>query len=85
MNVMQALSDLPSVGSNELWIPNYNGVLCCAADLIFNDAPWLEAQGLNLVHPKLSYEVSCFSLFTPWLLGQNQTLRQIAGVFGAAR
>lgn len=55
---------MPSTGDQKLWIPNHRGALCRAHDLVFNDAPWLEAQGLNLVHAKLSYDVRPRTHFT---------------------
>jgi len=48
---------MPLQGARQLWIPNNRGVLHKAVELVFNDAPWLEAQGLNHIHPKLSYDV----------------------------
>lgn len=56
--VLQALSDMSIPGGEEPWMPNHRGVLCKAGQLVFNDMPWLEPQGLSLVHPKLAYEVS---------------------------
>ena len=55
---LQALSDMLIPGDEEPWVPNHRGVLCKASQLVFNDMPWLEPQGLSLVHPKLAYEVS---------------------------
>ena len=48
--------------SEKLWLPNARGVMQEASALVFNDAPWLEAQGINFIHPKLSYEVSTLLL-----------------------
>ena len=55
---LQALSDFSSLSTEKLWLPNSRDALQDSDTLVFNDAPWLEAQGINFVHPKLSYEVS---------------------------
>lgn len=54
---LQALSDMSSIPTQNLWLPNTKGVLHESGNLIINDAPWLETQGMNFVHDKLSYEV----------------------------
>ena len=53
---------MSSIQSHKLWLPNNRGVLQEASALIINDAPWLETQGINFVHPKLSYEVQMMTL-----------------------
>ena len=61
---LQALSDMIAPSGERLWLPNARGVMQEASALVFNDAPWLEAQGINFIHPKLSYEVSSLLLHT---------------------
>ncbi len=56
--LLQALSDMPNAAGDKLWLPNARGLMQEGSALVFNDAPWLEAQGMNFIHPKLSYEVS---------------------------
>ncbi len=55
---LQELSDL-IIADVRVWVPDDHGVLTAAADLVYNDAPWLGAQqeAAHLVHPKISFEV----------------------------
>ena len=52
----------------KLWLPNARGVMQEATALVFNDAPWLEAQGMNFIHPKLSYEVGFHADSLSWTI-----------------
>ncbi|KAA8533361.1 hypothetical protein F0562_033106 [Nyssa sinensis] len=62
--VLEAIADCyldksSSEASNTpLLIPDSSGVLMCAADLVYNDAPWLENNflvGKRFVHPSIKY------------------------------
>ncbi|KAF9624036.1 hypothetical protein IFM89_007734 [Coptis chinensis] len=47
--------------SSALLIPDSSGVLMCAADLVYNDAPWMENTNLaacHFVHPSISNDLA---------------------------
>jgi hypothetical protein len=52
---MQALSDM-QVAAPQLRVLDGRGRLAPAAQLAYNDAPWMPGQALRFVHPKLSNE-----------------------------
>ncbi|KAK6149340.1 hypothetical protein DH2020_016865 [Rehmannia glutinosa] len=46
---------------SRLLIPDSSGVLICAADLVYNDAPWMETNyivGKHFVHSSISYDLA---------------------------
>lgn len=50
------------VGGQQVFVPDDRGCLSPAADLTYNDAPWLDSAGptraARVVHPKISNEVA---------------------------
>lgn len=52
----QALSGV-NCGGRQISVPDERGRLAPAEQLVFNDAPWLEAAAARTVHPKISNEV----------------------------
>lgn len=68
------------LGGQQVYVPDERGCLLLAADLVYNDAPWLDSAGSSraapVVHPKISNEVLSY-------LGQSlrcACLTYIAGV-----
>ena len=57
---LQALSSM-DVGGQQVYVPDERGCLLLAADMVYNDAPWLDSAGPSkaapVVHPKISNEV----------------------------
>eukprot|EP00854_Cymbomonas_tetramitiformis_P005339 gene5339-6482_t len=56
---VQELADLPGCAGT-IFVVDSKGLLAKAADLVFNDAPWIggTTAAHRFVHPKLSHEVS---------------------------
>jgi hypothetical protein len=56
----QALSSM-DVEGQQVFVPDDRGCLSPAAELTYNDAPWLDSAGptraAHVVHPKISNEV----------------------------
>ncbi|CAI9097022.1 OLC1v1033309C2 [Oldenlandia corymbosa var. corymbosa] len=74
------MDDIQMTASNDLFIPDSSGVLVCAGDLVYNDAPWLESTNLGgkrLVHPCVSHDLACklgiLSLRSVPLVGEDMT------------
>ena len=51
-------------GAQHLHVPDAQGCLAPAGDLVYNDAPWLDAAtaAVRTVHPNISNEARSFNL-----------------------
>jgi sacsin len=61
--VADCFSDKPmfEASNSALLIPDSSGVLMCAGDLVYNDAPWIENNTLiekHFVHPSISNDLA---------------------------
>ncbi|KAL3825148.1 hypothetical protein ACJIZ3_021177 [Penstemon smallii] len=64
--VLETIADNYSEGSvlditDTLLVPDSTGVLICAGDLVYNDAPWMETNplvGKRFVHSSISYDLA---------------------------
>ncbi|XP_059656455.1 uncharacterized protein LOC132303270 isoform X2 [Cornus florida] len=61
--VADCYSDKPllEASNTPLLIPDSSGVLMCSADLVYNDAPWLENKtftGKHFIHPSMSNDLA---------------------------
>ena len=72
----QALSSM-DVGGQQVYVPDERGCLFLAADLVYNDAPWLDSAGPSkaapVVHPKISNEVLSYYHWNPSMLAPTHT------------
>lgn len=54
----EALSAAPDRVQISTFVPDIDQVMAPASRLYFNDASWLEAEGVRLVHPALPNSVA---------------------------